>query len=80
MTVLYINNYEIHHSEINLYTNISILIIVIVNLSDRSLQLYIIKLTSFLLKGGTTLIAQLSWVIYLTLPLTRNRPATDPQV
>ncbi len=33
-----------------------------------------------LLKGGTTLIAQLSWVIYLTLPLTRDRPATNPQV
>ncbi len=29
----------------------------------------------YMLKGGTTLIAQLSWVIYLTLPLTRDRPA-----
>ena len=28
-----------------------------------------------LLKGGTTLIAQLSWVIYLTLSLTHNQPA-----
>ncbi len=33
-----------------------------------------------LLKGGTTLIAQLSWVIYLTLFLTCDWPATDPQV
>ncbi len=33
-----------------------------------------------LLKGGTTLIAQLSWVIYLTLLLTRDRPVTGPQV
>ncbi len=33
-----------------------------------------------LLKGGTTLIAQLSWVIYLTLSLTCDWPTTDPQV
>ncbi len=27
-----------------------------------------------MLKGGTTLIAQLLWVIYLTLSLTHNQP------
>ncbi len=41
------NNCEIHHLKISLYTNINILAIAIVNLSDRSLQLCIIRLISF---------------------------------
>ncbi len=42
------NNCEIHHLKISLHTNINILVIAIANLSDRSLQLYIIKSILFL--------------------------------
>ena len=45
-SVLCMNNCRIHHSEIDLYTNISIL--AIANLIDRSLQLCVKRLVSFL--------------------------------